>query len=523
MLDLTVSVRNDFKLFNEKVLGLTFPKFHYDVFYEWVRSGKPNACIELPRGHGKSTMYSRAYPDWRLYRETDFKICQFSGAIRQSILFADQIGEDFETKELLKPLVGKSNDSNWSKQYKEFTNGNKLFVAPFGPGARGGHFDLVDADDLLRDMDYSIEQAKEYFWGIVYPTVQTRRGNLTLVGTPQSELDLYHEIENKIKIDSGFASRWFFKKLPAVETDELGNWVKPLWPERFSLNDLQEIKMAIGEQRFAREYMLDPTSFSGSFYEKDAIINSLSSAYSFEYDSVKGSVAYGGSDFALSESNRADYSASFVVNVLEGEQEIDFGDRKEKIKSPIIVRYGFMGRGITYNNQIALQKRIYREYKLQTLVVDKTNFGIKIYEDLYGKLNVDGQDFPVAKRNALLMNLRNLFESGRLVLPFKDNELQTKKIISELVKQLKGFSLSTESNSIQSRAKHDDLAIALALAVKKIRPISDGSEESSYFYTKEDLVEDEEEALDEDCMFVTADILEKEEQRQKNKEKIVNR
>lgn len=479
--------RMDFKYFNKEILKREFPEFHYDIFYEWIKSGKPYACIELPRGHGKSYFYSDSYLSWRLYREKNFKALLVSSTLPQGTIMSDQLGATFESNDSLKELVPKSNDNNWSKQNRDFTNGNKFEVRTFGSAIRGGHYDFVDSDDILRDAEYSNNQSKEIFWGILYPTVQTRRGNQILVGTPMSEDDLFHEIEDKIKSDKSFASKWFFKKVPAVKTDELGNWIEPLWKERYSLQDLRDIESAIGKQRFSREYMLDPISFDSSFFRKEDIINSLSTTYKFEYDSIKEGISYGGSDFAISQESRADMSATFVVNLLSGKHEIDYGDRKEVVSNPIIVRYGYMARGMTYENQLEFQKRIYSQYKLTALVIDKTNFGINFYNDLIGKINVDGQDFPVAKRNALLYNLKNILESGRLILPFNDNELQTKYIIKELISQLKGFSLDPNSYSIQSRAKHDDLVIALALALKKISPQSNSEFGDSKIYTLQDL------------------------------------
>jgi len=502
-----LKARMDFKYFNKEILGREFPQFHYDIFYEWVKSGKPYACIELSRGFGKSFFYSDSYLSWRLFREKNFKVMQVSSTLAQSTNMSDQLGNTYDSNDLLKGLIPKTGDSNWSKQNKDFNNGNKLEVRTFGSAIRGGHYDLVDADDILRDAEYSNNQSKEIFWGIVYPTVQTRRGNLIFVGTPMSEDDLFHEIEDKIKEDKGFASKWFFKKMPAIITDDLGNWVESLWKERYSLNDLKDIESAIGKQRFAREYMLDPISFDSSFFRKDDIINSLSTNYKFEYDSIKGCVALGGSDFAISQESRADMSATFVVNLLEGKHEIDYGDRKETVDCPIIVRYAYMARGMTYGNQLDFQKRIYSQYKLTSLVIDKTNFGINFYNDLLGKINVDGQDFPVSKRNALLYNLKNILESGRLIIPYKDNELQTKYIIKELISQLKGFSLDPNSYSIQSRAKHDDLVIALALSLKKVSPNRVSNTGDSRIYTIEDVdKKDDDEDLGEP-LIVTQDML----------------
>ena len=301
----------------------------------------------------------------------------------------------------------------------------------------------------------------------MFPTVQTLGGDLLLVGTPMSNDDIFFDIENRIRDEPLFAKDWYFSKNPAVIVDEFDNWIDVLWPERYSIEKLRSIQNSMSPAKFSREYLLSPASFESSFFDKTYFVNSLSTAYALEHEPMKDALHFLGCDFAMSSKARADYSAFITVALKPGKVEVDYGDRKEVVENPIFVRNVFWGKGISYDNQILTIKRIYKDFNIVKAVVDKTNFGLKFYEDLKREYNIEGQDFPMARRNSLLTNLKVMFEKGRIILPFKDKN-NTKVVIQELKNQLKGFTLEQDSASIKSKSKHDDLVIALALAVKNL-------------------------------------------------------
>jgi len=465
-----LSARNNFRIFNSEIRGIDFPEFQYRIFYDWLSSGKHFGAIEEPRGHGKTELFTKSYVEWQIFRSSGVKIAIASSSLKtQTYEFMQVIQNDFENNEYLKHLVPKSNKRSWSVSKMQFENGSKLIGVPFGPGARGTHVNLMVLDDILRDLEVSIETAKQTFWDIMYPTVQTLNGYLLLVGTPMSDKDLFFDIEKRILEKPNFANRWFFSKNPAVKTDSLGNWIEPLWSERYSLSRLRDMEEDMGVNKFAREYLLEPTSFGASFFSKESILNSLSSEYSLSPVPLDGAIHYMGCDFAYSTSSRADYSAFVVVSLLPGEREIDYGEgRIEKVLDPIIIRNIFHAKGVQYQNQLKIVLDLYKRFKVSKVVIDKTNIGSTYYGDLRGVVNVDGQDFPMVKRNALITNLQVLLDSGRLVFPYKDKD-NTRALISQLIKELKGFSLDPDSPSIKSKATHDDIAIALALAVRDLK------------------------------------------------------
>jgi len=106
------------------------------------------------------------------------------------------------------------------------------------------------------------------------------------------------------------------------------------------------------------------------------------------------------------------------------------------------------------------------------------------------QIHVDGQSFLREERNSLLLNLRRIIESGRLVLPFAKDDTFAYNIMKIVVKELSGIEEAktprSEVRTFRSNLAHDDTVMSLALAVRDVRtpkPIS-----VLPIYTESDLV-----------------------------------
>ena len=73
-------------------------------------------------------------------------------------------------------------------------------------------------------------------------------------------------------------------------------------------------------------------------------------------------------------------------------------------------------------------------------------------------------------RMELLKALQNIIESGLLIIPRKPEENEV-EITNELMEQLMGFVITkskiTKLDTVSSTAPHDDLVMALAMAIKR--------------------------------------------------------
>jgi len=242
---------SDPAFFIDNVLGYKPSGFHREMVQEAMKNRF--LLIEVPRGHAKTTMISKGYATWLLWKERGVEICLTSSSMKQSKKFLAEIKQMITENPFLKHLVPSDRDLSWNKEEMKTTNGNYLYVKPFNDSARGMQPHYIIYDDILRieDSNTTAEDKEEIFWSVFFPAGQTNRCKHFVVGTPAFEGDLFDKIE-KNSIEDG---DWKHIHYACVEVDSAGNWVKPLWPERYTLEELKKIQSMMSPILFAREYM----------------------------------------------------------------------------------------------------------------------------------------------------------------------------------------------------------------------------------------------------------------------------
>jgi len=463
-------IREDFLAFCEHVLELNLSDFHKQIARIPTNKNNRYILIVLPVGHLKTTLFSKAYAMWRLLRESGIEIVLTSSSERQSMKILGEVQDELETNPFLKHLVPKDRTTAWNKSTLTTSNRNKYYIVPFNSSARGIQPHIIIYDDLLRETDVSMDKIKDIFWGIFFPRGQTNYCQHIVVGTPQTGDDLYVEIEEKKSLG------WITVRKPAIKTSPEGKWLEPLWPERFTLDELRNIKKNMGEYRFKREYLCNPLSSGASLYPPDLLASCCDPNLSFSYE-TKGTV-YIGCDFAISTAATGDYNVYTVVDVIKGSYirkvSIKGVEHEVEVKDPVIIRHIERYRGATGHAQRL--KQLWETYKPVKVICDVSSFGSKIVEDVkqYGVV-VESQDFLRGPRNDLLIGLRRLIETDdpllsppRLVIPTSQKD-DTFRLTSRLIKELGSIEqtktkagISTFSSSLD----HDDMVMSLAMSVK---------------------------------------------------------
>lgn len=448
-----------------------FGTFHRDMM-KLVLTNRYTGVM-LPVGHLKTTLVSTCYAIWRLLRERNYEICLVSATLNQSIKMLAQVQYLIENTPWLKHLAPDDRSYTWSKTQLNTSNGNMMYVRAFNPSARGIQPNEIIYDDILREENVSMDQIKDTFWHVFFPRGQTKQCKHTVVGTPVSTDDLLHELKSKAEKDGN----WAFITYPAVITDEKGN-MKPLWPERFTMDELNEIKRNMGQYRFSQEYLCSPSTGGEGFFRQDFVLNCSDDNLGFAYN-TEGVVTIG-ADFAMSDAPTGDYNVFTVVDCVKGEYKRKMMQGREPVEvtvvDPVIIKHIERYRGSV--GQVRKLKQLVDTYRPQKVIADVSSFGSRFVQELREQgVAVDGQDFWRANRNAMLVNLRRIMETEdvfskppRLVIPTseKDGTFTTTKA---LIRELSGF-IETKTPSgmktVASILGHDDMVMSLALAVKDI-------------------------------------------------------
>ena len=302
---------------------------------EQVAEGKiKRLMIFMPPRHGKSELASRRFPAWFLgnYPERSIIAASYNSDL------AGDFGRDVrnivaseEYKALFQTRLAEDSKSagRWH------TNEKGGYVAA-GVGTaitgRGAHILLVD--DPFKDResaDSEIIREKTYNW--YYSTAYTRlestiterdpddlwnpveevkegklepfEGAIVIIQTRWHEDDLSGRLLNDM--EDG-ADEFEVLSLPAIEDD------KALWPAKYPIKRLNEIKKALPHRDWEALYQQEPTPDEGTFFKREWFKR-------YRIGEQPKTNKYQSSDFAVTDDDQADYT-EFGIFGIDANEEI---------------------------------------------------------------------------------------------------------------------------------------------------------------------------------------------------------
>jgi len=443
--DIATKAMFDFKFFVENVFNAEIPDFINEIVKEILNvlndESKDGIAIILPRGHSKTWSITMFFAIWMMWRQDNFRMCLTSSVLDQAESFMNEIQNKIRSSHFFDDILPQNTKKAWSSTRTYFTNESKYIIKTFNDSIRGTHVNLFFCDDILREGKLSSDEISKIFWGVLYPTIQTRGGKIILVGTPLYIGDLFSEIATKPSFK--------VKKYQAVITDENGNWIKPLWEKKFSLEKLAKIKETMSPILFEREYMCNPIAGSAGIFGPD-ILKRQSDSFEISIPK-KGCNYYLGIDIALSSQARADYT---VFTVIEKDENNHFWVRR-------LERYKGVSPGFIIERTEELDK-IFNFIKIapedrglsQGIVIDMKN--INLHPQIAPKV----EGFVTTKNNKelIISNLSQHLNIGDLhILP---NDV--------LFNELSSFCKVIDKNgkeTFEGVGEHDDTVMSLGIAL----------------------------------------------------------
>lgn len=426
--------------------GATVIADHHQEWDDIIRT-KDLACIIAPRDHGKSHIFTVAYPIWEGWRRPGIVITIFSETQPQAEEQVGKIKAEVENNPRLQHLM---DPDCWSAKKIRFTNGSIIHARGFGTKARGLHPHVIVCDDvvsesamysqLIRDRNYN------YFLAAVR-NMLVPGGKLLVIGTPQHEDDLYGRLEKN--------AEWFFKRYAAIDQEG-----RILFPERYDMERLEARKREIGEIRFAREFMGRPVAGGASLIPDRFVtgIDFLIPTATIGPFLRDGKLArpwwvehgvrsfFAGVDIATSANVSSDWFVIFVMGLDV------FGNRWVVD----IVRE----QGLDYKVQKAMIHERSKLWRCELVCIESNGA-----QAIYGQELILDTDVPVflhqtgADKHSLekgIPSLRLFFENRKYRCPRGDEDsiIATSQWIGEMQ------SWTFSDGKIISVARHDDVAMA---------------------------------------------------------------
>ena len=318
------------------------PEFHKEI-WDLVTSNFKQVAIAAPRYHAKSTAVTHAYTLASvLFRESRYVLIvsdtvtqavQFLGDIKKELLENDDLRSLFGVKEFPKDteddLIVEMEDGHTfriqAKGSEQKLRGLKW--ANLRPDLVIG--DDMENDEIVMNKDRRLK-FKRWFYGALIPCVSSS-GKIRIVGTilhldsllenlmPASQVGTHRGVKSLVRED---LKEYSLNVLPwrsvkyRAHTDDFKIL---LWPEMKSAQEFKMLKEDYVRQGLADVYsqeMLNiPLDVTDTFFKKEDFV-----AIRPE-DQKKKLVYYATCDLAVSQSQKADYSA-FVVGGMDEEGKL---------------------------------------------------------------------------------------------------------------------------------------------------------------------------------------------------------
>lgn len=297
---LRVKAQTSDAAFAEYVSGLVFPRHLREM--EQFLDRNDRGLVLMPRGHAKTT---------QLIHRAARMIGLTHGKVRIGVLTAvmsDALARSRAIKALIESpffaevfpwakegVIGsKWTDEVWTVKGANLGKDSTCFADGLGSIKPGARLDILFADDMVGLKENATagqrQKASETYWQVVDPML-VPKSKRWYIGTRWHEDDFYAELINK-------GVPHYQRR--ALEDDAV------LWPEMYTVADMEQKKQELGTPIFMLQFQNDVTSMGGNIFRYE---------YFQRVDRVPEGARRIGVDLASSASERSDYTAA--VELLE--------------------------------------------------------------------------------------------------------------------------------------------------------------------------------------------------------------
>lgn len=253
--------------------------------------------LQAFRGIGKSFI-TCAFVVWRLWSEPDLKFMIVSASKERAdanSIFIKRIIDLLPFLHHLKPKPGQR-DSVISFDVGPAKPDHSASVKSVGITGQltGSRADILIADDVEVPNNSATQAARDRLWELVkeFDAILKPNGTIIYLGTPQCEMTLYRELENRGYVTTIWPARYpkdkndwdtYGPRLAPMLVQELnenpdGLYWTPTDPVRFDDEDLRERELSYGKAGFALQFMLNPNLSDAEKYPlklRDFIVAAL--------------------------------------------------------------------------------------------------------------------------------------------------------------------------------------------------------------------------------------------------------
>lgn len=438
--------QDKFIKFVDKVWPVFISGRHHKIMadaFERVAKGEiKRLIINMPPRHTKSEFASYLLPAWFLGKFPHKKVIQTSHTAELAVGFGRKVRNlvDSDVYKAIFPDLNLQADSKAAGRWNT-SKGGDYFAIGVGGAVTGKGADLLIIDDPHSEQEAALAQInpeiydKTYEWYTSGPRQRLQPGgSIVIVMTRWSQKDLTGQVLKSSAQRGG--EEWRVIEFPAIMPS--GN---PLWPEFWSLQELEALKEELPASKWSAQYQQQPTSDVSAIVKREWW-------QIWEHDDPPHcEFTIQSWDTAFLKSERADYSACTTWGVFY--QNDDTGEQQANI----ILLNAFKKRmEFPELKQRAFEE--WKEWEPDSVIVEAKAAGSPLIFELR-QMGIPVQDFVPSKGNdkiARLNAVADLFASGRVWVP-------NRNWAEELVEEVAAF----------PSGEHDDMVDSMTQALLRYR------------------------------------------------------
>lgn len=392
-----------------------------DAFERVANGTLKRLIICMPPRHTKSEFGSWLLPAWFMGRYPDRKVIQASNTAELAVGFGRKVRDLIEDEKYQKifPGVGLKADSSAAGRWQTSAGGT-YFAIGVGGTVTGKGADLFVIDD-----PHSEQEARQaefvpdvfdnvYEWYTSGPRQRLQPGAaIVLIMTRWSKRDLVGRI---LKRAAETGEQWEVIEFPAIL--DSGN---PLWPEFWSLDELEALKKELPVPKWMAQYQQQPSSETAAIVKREWW-REWEQKKLPPFDAILQSW-----DTAFTKTERSNHSACTTWGVFE------HPDSDGRMQANIMLIDSFKEK-LEFPELKQMAKGLYNEFKPDICIIEsKAAGGPLIYE--LRSAGIPVSEYTPVRGNdkvARLNSVADIFASGRVWYdPYqKDNEETIEEVAS---------------------------------------------------------------------------------------------
>ena len=436
--------RETFMGFVDKVwpefIGGRHHKIMAKAFEKVVNGESKRLIINMPPRHTKSEFASYLLPAWFLGKFPHKKVIQSSNTAELAVGFGRKVRNlvDSEAYKDLFPNLELRADSKAAGRWNTSKNGD-YFAIGVGGTVTGKGADLLIIDDPHSEQEAALAATnpdvfdKVTEWYTSGPRQRLQPGGaIIIVMTRWAMRDLTGQVLKAAAARGG--DKWDVIEFPAIMPSG-----KPLWPEFWSLAELEALREELPNAKWQAQYQQNPVGNESAIIKRDwwkwweadapPACNYILQTW----------------DTAFEKNNRADYSAGTTWGIFTNDEDngaaniILLNTYKKRVEYPELKRD-------------VLEE--YKEYEPDGVLIEKKATGAPLIYELRA-MGIPVQEFTPSKgqdKISRLNSVSDIIASGKVWVP-------RTRWAEELVDEVAAF----------PSGEHDDLVDATTLALMRFR------------------------------------------------------